>query len=184
MAIEAGIARLVERARSGDREAFLILYDRYRGYVEGLALDAPGGRSQAQDLAQEVWLHAWRSLPSLRDPEAFPAWLGQIQRNLAVGRLRDAVRRKMAGERTDAGGEPTAASPGASDPDEASREVSEILHRLPEVLRTATAMRYLDGLTYGQIAGRLGVPVSTVRGRLYEAHRKFAELRRNLGRGR
>ncbi|MBI4230805.1 MAG: sigma-70 family RNA polymerase sigma factor [Planctomycetes bacterium] len=163
---------MVVRARGGDRAAFLGLYDLYRTFVLSLAWTVARG-SDAEESAQEVWVSAWRSLPSLRDPDAFPAWLGQIHRNGEAMRERRRVREaktlEVVAQRSAAG-----ALEGGAEPPSAS----EALRTLPDPLRTAVVMRYVDGLSYAAIAERLGVPVTTVRGRLYEAHKKFAEMRR------
>lgn len=90
------IARLVRSARRGDEVAFRELLHRHRDAVTA-TLIACGVRCQetARDLAQDVALRAWTSLPKLRDPKTFPAWIRRIAANAARDHLRRlAVRRE------------------------------------------------------------------------------------------
>src|SRR6476660_601282 len=76
-------ARLVLAAREGDERAFSGLYERYARMVHGLLL-ARVPRTDLDDLVQDVFLTAWRRLPTLRDPAAFGGWLTMIARNRAT----------------------------------------------------------------------------------------------------
>lgn len=73
-------AELVGRVRRGDREAFGHLYDRYARLVRGVCFEATGDVVNAQDLAQEVFLSAFRQLDQLSDPEHFGGWIVGIAR--------------------------------------------------------------------------------------------------------
>jgi len=89
------IAALVRRARAGDQEAFADLLRLHRSAITS-TLVACGVRQPetAQDLAQDVALRAWESLPRLADPRSFPAWLRRIAANAARDHLRRMAVRK------------------------------------------------------------------------------------------
>ena len=81
------ITNLVERARLGDRAAFGELVERFQPTVYGLALTRLRNPAEAQELAQEVFLHAMKKLVQLRDAACFPGWLRQITVRMALNRL-------------------------------------------------------------------------------------------------
>ena len=73
---------LVEAAAAGDRDAFDELVRRYQGAIVGLARSLTGGSADAEDIAQEVFVRAWRSLRGFRGDSAFRTWLHQIALNV------------------------------------------------------------------------------------------------------
>ena len=76
-------ARLVRAARSGDKEAFASLYERYARVIHGVLL-ARAPHADVEDLVQDVFLSAWNRLDALREPAAFGGWLAMIARNRAT----------------------------------------------------------------------------------------------------
>src|SRR6478672_4156568 len=74
-------AELVAASREGDRNAFGQIVRRYQGMVSGLIYAACGDLHRSEDLAQETFLSAWKSLSGLREPERLGAWLCQIARH-------------------------------------------------------------------------------------------------------
>src|SRR5690349_12009869 len=78
---EENIGELVERARGGELEAFNLLVGRYQDAVFGVAYSILGDFHEAQDVAQEVFIQAWRSLGALREAEKFSGWLYRIAQN-------------------------------------------------------------------------------------------------------
>jgi len=81
---------LVERARSGDAEAFGALYEQRRAQIYTFLRYLVRDREEAADLTQQVFVRAWDGLPRLRKPEVFGAWLHRIARNLARDRAKSA----------------------------------------------------------------------------------------------
>ena len=79
---------LVSRSVAGDRPAFAQIVSRYQSLVCSVAYSATGNVSRSEDLAQETFLTAWRSLDDLREPERLRAWLCGIARNLSFNGLR------------------------------------------------------------------------------------------------
>src|SRR5262245_30596644 len=81
------ITELVERARAGDRSAYGALVERFQPTVYAVALARLRNPTEAQELAQEVFLHGMRKLPQLRDAQCFAGWLRQITVRMAINRL-------------------------------------------------------------------------------------------------
>src|SRR5438270_6679917 len=81
------VTEIVERAREGDRTAYGELVERFQPTVYALALARLRNPSEAQELAQEVFLHGMKKLPQLRDPQCFAGWLRQITVRMAINRV-------------------------------------------------------------------------------------------------
>src|SRR5262245_62585161 len=81
------ITELVRRAQQGDRAAYGELTERFQPTVYALALTRLRNPTEAQELAQEVFLHGMRKLPQLRDVQCFAGWLRQITVRMAINRL-------------------------------------------------------------------------------------------------
>ncbi|MEM9803388.1 MAG: RNA polymerase sigma factor [Planctomycetota bacterium] len=173
---------LVQRARVGDRAAFADLVRIHRGEVQRVALRLVGNHEDAEDIAQETFVRAWRGLALHRGDGRFGAWLLGITVHLA----RDLQRRRGQGPETDAAAllESIDAAPNRSPGDSESRReqqrlVEAAIAALPERLRTALVLRAFEGQPYEEIGRITGVRPATVRTRLVEARRA---LRRLLGR--
>jgi len=180
MAIEPTDHNLVVAAVAGDREAFDALARRYRPGLLAVALDLSGSFDVAGDLAQEALCRAWEHVGELRDAEAFGPWL----RRIATNCYRMWIRRPW---REDA--ELAAAPEPVQQPEqldevmrrELQRALARGLRSLPPQSRLALLMRVLGGAGYAEIARFLGVPESTVAGRIYRARRHLeARLSRLL----
>src|SRR5919199_540931 len=81
------ITVLVERAKTGDREAYGELVSRFQNSVYAMALSRVRDPLEAQELAQDVFVHAMRKLPQLRDARCFAGWLRRITARMAINRL-------------------------------------------------------------------------------------------------
>src|SRR5437588_12828461 len=81
------VTELVERAQRGDRVAYGELVERFQGAVYAMALARVHDPVEAQELAQEVFVHGMRKLPQLRDPRCFAGWLRRITARMAINRL-------------------------------------------------------------------------------------------------
>src|SRR5215469_9374333 len=81
------ITSLVEKARAGDRAAYGELIERFQPTVYAVALSRLRNPTEAQELAQEVFLHGMKKLPQLRDAQCFAGWLRQITVRMAINRL-------------------------------------------------------------------------------------------------
>jgi len=162
-------APIVRAAQSGDRDAFAELYARFAGFVHAILL-ARVPRDTAADLAQEVFLHAWTTIRSLREPAAFPGWIGTIARHRAL----DFVRRRpletgLVNDRT------TDASPYLQ---YAASEALGAIRDLPEAYREPLLLRLVQGYSGREIASLCGLTEDSVRVNL---HRGTKLLRERLG---
>ncbi len=166
---DAGHARLVVEARGGSREAFGELYQRFARAVHGVLIArVPAG--DADDLVQDVFLHAWPRLSELREPEAFGGWICAIARRRALDHFR---RARPSDELTD-----VHASPDRPDISAEAAAAVAAIQSLPEAYRETLALRLVDGLSGPEIAAATGLTHESVRVNL---HRGFKLLRGRLG---
>jgi RNA polymerase sigma-70 factor (ECF subfamily) len=177
---------LVQRARQGDQAAFGSLVDKYKSATVGLAFSIVGNFEDAKDLAQEAFLKAYLHLTDLRDTSKFSAWLNTITRSNCFRWLRDNKRgRFFSLEKTLLDDKETAdeimikRSPKTPEQSVLARELREnifaALSKLSEKNRLTTVLYFMDGLSYKEIADFEGVPVSTVKGRLYHARKQLKQ---------
>jgi RNA polymerase sigma-70 factor (ECF subfamily) len=165
-------SELVLKTLAGDREAFGKLVDRHRRTVFALALQRGFQQAEADDLAQEVFVKAYKSLGGLQEPERFARWLYGIAGHVLADAAR--VRRRRRGDTgLDNAPEPEAPAGNAADFDlDLARESADVvraLAELPEEQRLVLTLRYLENLSPKEIAERLGEPRGTVRSRLHHA---------------
>jgi len=177
-------AGTLERVRTRDPAALAEFFDRYIGMVFGLAVRLTGDRTQAEDVAQEVFLKVHRAAHQL-DPSRDPAaWLAAITANACrdlwrSGAWRMAARSRSVEEDPDAFG---ALSTGINDPErdalaaERERLVQDALDRLPEVLRVPVVLHDYQGLNHQEIADALGIQHAAARKRYSRALEALAGL--------
>jgi len=176
---DPGDGPLIDRCLGGDLEAYGEIVDRYSGRLINVALMMVGDRHEAEDLAQEAFIRAYRGLGNFRGRARFSSWLYQITLNLCRDHLKARSRR---GQRMEEEALESVAADGDAVP--ATRalleaELSETMRReintLPYVYREAFVLRHLQGLDYDEVAGISGVPADTVRVRAYRAREMLRE---------
>jgi RNA polymerase sigma-70 factor (ECF subfamily) len=167
-ATESDDVRLVEAARNGDRGAFGDLYMRYARMVHGIVL-ARVTRCDAEDLVHDVFLHAMGRLDTLRDSQAFGAWLAAIARNRAVDHARRAL------QVTDLPEDLEATQGNHAE----AMVVLDVIRTLPEAYRETLVLRLVEGLTGPEGAAATGLTPASVRVNL---HRGMHRLREKLAR--
>jgi len=171
-------ASLVGRSTSGDDDAFAVLVQRYQGPLFRHALRLTPDRRLAEDVVQEAFLTAWRRLPTLQDPAAFRSWLYQITTRRSIDAFR-ALKPETPVDTTDPEVlDLTAPGPGPEARAEQRAQLGDLAAALQELSlgqRAAWSMREIDGLSYEEVAVALGVPVSTVRGRIARARAELVE---------
>jgi RNA polymerase sigma-70 factor, ECF subfamily len=161
---------LVERAQAGDERAFAELVDRYGRAVISLCYASTLNAAEAEDLAQEVFVAAWRGLPRFRGASAFSTWLFALARNACVDQARRrAVRPQLAQPSDEPGGVVDEA------PRETARAIFAAAAQLSVPLRQTLLLRDVQGLSYQEIARLQEVPVGTVRSRLSAARAAVVE---------
>lgn len=175
-------ADLLARARTGDSSAFGALVRRYQRRVYAAALHLTGNHADADDVAQEAFVRAFRGLGSFDGRADFFTWLYRITVNTALNRLRSTRRREAlqdAGtvEAAQVGGRPEGLGAPRLLPDEQAalgREVREVLSAmatLSPTLRVTLVMATIEAMSHKQIAAVLGIPEGTVAWRVNEARR-------------
>lgn len=160
-------ATLIQAVLAGDRDKYGRLYSLYAPLVHGILL-ARVPRSEAEDLVQDIFLHALRKLHTLRDPNAFGPWIGMIARNRAMDFHRKS---RETAEVTD--DLRSADSTGTK-----AAEILEIIRSLPDAYRETLVLRLVEGMTGPEIASRTGLTAASVRVNL---HRGMKLLRAKLG---
>jgi RNA polymerase sigma-70 factor (ECF subfamily) len=175
---------LIDQCLAGQTEAFGALVERYQHRLLGSLIHVTGSAEQAQDIAQDAFVHAFEKLSTFRGQSAFYSWLFRIALNAAVSARRktkrvtgsiDAIREATGDEPID--GRPSSAPENATHVGDRQRLVQRALAQLPEEYRTALVLKEMDDLKYEEIADLLGVPLGTVRSRI---HRARQELRARL----
>jgi RNA polymerase sigma-70 factor, ECF subfamily len=163
-------------ARDGAPGAFDEIHRRFARVVHGIAL-AYVGPSDAEDVTQEVFARVHRTLGTLRDPAAFPAWICRVARNAARDHVRSARRRPPAAPLLD-----DRAAPPAPAGDEELRELAlRCLARLPEAYRETLFLRLAEGLSGPEIAERTGMTGDSVRVNLCRGMAMLRPLLREEG---
>lgn len=162
-----GEALLVARVRNGDESAYKELIDRHRTRLIRTASNILRDPIEAEDVAQEAFLKAYRELYRLREDRAFASFIYRICVRLCVDRLR--LRR---------------AEPSPLEPSEQAQNgsienkvlIEKLLAQLPPDLKTTLILREVEQLSYEEVAVVMKVPVGTVRSRLHTARERFRTL--------
>ena len=168
--------KLVARAQQGDEAAFEQLVLSHQRYAFNLAYRVLGDYAEAEDVTQEAFVRAWRGLPGFRGQARFTTWLYRIVHNLCLNRLPRLRRELLQVEPL----EDVLSNPDPAPPDRfETRERTAFLHtqldQLPEKYRLVLTLRYLQDLSYAEIAVALGVPMGTVKTHLHRARRLLTE---------
>jgi len=165
---------LIQRAATGDRDAFEDLYRRYARPVFGLALRRLGDRGRAEDAVQETFASIWRSAGSYR-PERGPGapWLYAVARNAIVDRVRAPHEPPM--EAQDAPASDLGPS-GRAEQSWVAWRVHRALEDLPERERDVIVLAYWSGLSQSEVAEFMGIPLGTVKTRTRAALGHLAGL--------
>lgn len=182
---------LVERVQSGDREAFGLLVGKYQRKLLRLVMRLVRDPAEAEDVAQEAFIKAYRALPNFRGESAFYTWLYRIGVNTAKNWLAAQGRRMtplgdLVDEEADGGIEESALLRDDETPDrvllskQIGATVNAAMDALPEDLRTAISLREIDGLSYEEIAQVMDCPIGTVRSRIFRAREAIAARLRPL----
>jgi RNA polymerase sigma-70 factor (ECF subfamily) len=175
------LAELVKQARDGNRLAFDQLIDRYQGDIHRMIYYRIRARMDAEDLTQDVFIRAYRSISRLREPERFRGWLYTI----AVNRVNDYLRKKRVRSIFKSSDEGPDILPEADQLRERPealeqvlkedfwRQIGRIAKKLSKMEREVFMLRFLDGLNINEIAQILKKSESTVKTHLYRALAKF-----------
>lgn len=190
---EDDASALIERAKAGDDEAFSSLVLQYERFVYNTAVRVLSScrrpADSADDIAQEAFIKAWRSLSSFRGDSSFSTWLYRITVNTARDSISSDTRRNTVSLTHDDDGEitewdvPVTAGEGVPEDDLLKKErilgVRRAIERLPEEQRQVIVMRDLDELSYQEISEKLGVELGTVKSRINRGRASLREIIEN-----
>jgi RNA polymerase sigma-70 factor (ECF subfamily) len=180
---------LVERALAGEPRAFELLVRKYQHKVIKLVTRYLHDPVESEDVAQEVFVRAWRALGNFRGDSAFYTWLYRIAVNTAKNHLVAQQRRPPDSEIDAHDAEQYQGESALKEyatPErlvlaaEIERTVFAALSTLPEDLRSALTLREMEGLTYEEIAAVMDCPIGTVRSRIFRAREAIDEQLRPL----
>jgi RNA polymerase sigma-70 factor, ECF subfamily len=175
-------AELIARAARGDGEAFRRLYELHREKVARLAYRIAGGRSDLEDIVQEVFVQVYKSLPDFRGQSKFGTWLHRVTVNVVLMHRRAARSRPTFAEPAP---EDRIANPDDTAPDEDAerreriRAFGRLLDRLADKKRVVFVLHDLEGVAPSEIGRIVGAPVLTVRTRLFYARRELEAMLRD-----
>jgi RNA polymerase sigma factor (sigma-70 family) len=177
---EASDDELVRRARAGDRPAYGELVRRHQGAALRLAAGVCGSTEEARDIVQDALVKGYRSLDRYRGDAPVRSWLLRIVANDAKNAVRTRVRRIGREDRYDtlhrtSGGGADVVGDQVADRDETARLLA-LLARLDHRDREILACRFVAGLSEGDTASTLGIPVGTVKSRASRALGRAREL--------
>ncbi|RMG40038.1 MAG: sigma-70 family RNA polymerase sigma factor [Candidatus Dadabacteria bacterium] len=174
---------LVEKARSGDSEAYRKLVEKYQNRAYAIAFEVLRSREDAEDVVQESFVKAYLSLESFRGDSSFYTWFYRIVYNMAIDVKRRIKRRggnkleyqdEIQGEH-----DPAAAERHVETPDQTltrkyqSARIARAMQGLSEEHRTVIMLREIDGLSYEEIAKVVGISRGTVMSRLHYARKRM-----------
>ena len=150
-----------ERLRESSSLAFRVAYGILRH------------REDAEDVAQEAFVRAHRSIAQLRDPQRFRAWLVRMTWRLAIDRLRN--NRRRAARELAAVPAPVVTTEQTASAEERARRLWAAIDGLPEKLRIALVLASIEGHDVAEVARLLRIPTGTVKSRLFLARKALAE---------
>jgi len=179
MSADASDLSLVRRVQRGDKGAFDALVLKYQHKLDKLVMRYVRNPAEAEDIAQEAFIKAYRALPQFRGDSAFYTWLYRIAintaKNAVVSRDRSPVEYDLDRNNNDESYDMQGRMKDSETPeglvltDEIRSTVNAAIDALPEDLRTAIVLRELEGLSYEEIAAAMDCPVGTVRSRIFRA---------------
>ena len=160
----------IRQCRTGDKEAFRHLVERYQAEAIGHAVSILGNREDALDAVQEAFIKAYQALGRFDLTRRFYPWFYIILRNccykLAAGRKKSEM---------SSSDELIMLAPTASIRPEDIMLLERVMFELKDEDREIISLRHLDGLSYEELAERLEVPMGTIMSRLYHARKKLRE---------
>jgi RNA polymerase sigma-70 factor, ECF subfamily len=190
MSADVSDLSLVQRVQRGDKGAFDALVLKYQHRVVKLVMRYVRSPAEAEDIAQEAFIKAYRALPQFRADSAFYTWLYRIAINTAKNAVASRARSPIVYDLDDGDSDEsyemqgrmkdTATPEALAMTEEIRLTVNAAIESLPEDLRTAIVLREIEGLSYEEIAATMECPVGTVRSRIFRAREAIDARLRNV----
>jgi len=175
-------AQAIERAKSGDAQAFQVLYDRHKRRVYSLCLRMTANTAEAEDLTQEAFLQLYRKIATFRGESAFSTWLHRLSVNVVLMHLRKKSLPLVSLEETTQGGEDDTPKKdfGAEDLALAGSidrlELQKVVNDLPPGYRTIFVLHDVQGYEHNEIAGIVGCSIGNSKSQLHKARMKLRDM--------
>lgn len=168
---------IIARARRGDADAFEQLVVAYRDQVFRLALRMCGNEADADEVAQEAFLSAWKALPNFRGDSQFSTWLYQLTSHAAIDLMRREKRQIAAEDITEVSAPDPAPGPQQqAEQSETRQAVRDAMAQLSPEYRQIVVLRFLQELSYEEIGAVLKLPPGTVKSRLNRAKSQLKDI--------
>src|ERR1043165_5301241 len=168
---------VIEACRQGDREAFPLLFETYKDKVFSIAVYSAGGaRARADDVTQQIFLKLFTAIQQFRGDSEFTTWLYRLVVNACLDERRRGKRGLPWGE-TAAMTNPSEKKPQEQRVDrlEVAAAVQEAIAELKPKFRLPILLKYIEGLSYEEIASVMGCSKGTVASRLNRGHSQLAK---------
>lgn len=168
-----GDDQIIARIHSGETRAYALLVDRYKDRAFSLALRLVGRREEAEELVQDAFVNAYRSLGSFRGDARFATWLHRIVYNLCMTKISRRRPRMNSIDEYYSDGTEFDVKSNDRDPQagveqrEMVRLIEEEISQLSEKLKTPILLFYLEEMKYEEIAELMGIPIGTVKTYLF-----------------
>ena len=171
---------LVRRHLDGDPGAFRELYEKYREKVYATAFRILGEAHAAADLAQEIFVKIHGELRAFKFESRFSTWLFRVAVNQAINRANESARHARIHEKIqrEGRGDPG----GTQEVRPIDEQIQQAIQSLSPKLRAIVSLRYLEGLSYGEIAEVLELSMGTVKSRLFLAHETLRPMLKDVHR--
>lgn len=168
------IDQLIQRAQHGDKAAFGELVLRYQKHIFTIVYGIIGNKEEAEDITQDIFIRAYRSLSSLKEQGAFYQWLLRIATNASINYKKRMNKRTImpfhvVAELIDLGETPE----GYLERKENVKQIVRALSQLSEEHRAVLVLREIQGLSYEEIARIVNRPLGTIKSRLNHARDKL-----------
>ena len=182
-------ARVVRQVLRGKREAFGLLVERYQKPIFNFIYRFDGNYDLAQELTQETFLRCYQFLKSYDPERKFSTWLYTVAKNLCIDELKKQRAAREVSLDDVLPAVDAQEAEGSVDDDQRARVIRseedfkllEALQELPAPARTVLLLHYFQGLSYQEIGEALGLPVSTVKIRIFRAKKALLEMWHRLG---
>jgi len=181
--VRADDLELARRCREGDAAAFETLYRAHAGRLFGLLTRMTGSAHDAEDLLQDVFVHAHRKLASFRGESSLGTWLYRLAVNQCLDHLRgkqSRMARATASLDEDEAPEPAAPAPALPAPI-ARIDLERAIAQLPAGCRAAFVLHDVEGLDHREVGAALGISEGTSKSQVHKARMKLRVLLRGLG---
>ena len=179
MAVSDDESKLVELSLAGDPEAYSALVRAHQTMIRAVTFRMTGSLDDAEELAQDAFVRAYRQLASFNGTSKFSTWLCKIAINLSLDWRRRESRREIVHSEW-AAGVACENDPGGGFPDELSWRVQEALNRLPPKQRAAIVLTIYENQSHAEAAKTLGCTEATVSWRVFAARQKLKRLLKDL----